>query len=139
MISRGIEVDFIAANSLIMRRNISLVARYSLQIFFFDCCVIKSLVALCKICFYLQQTHSLVVTRCKITPYSLQYSLVANNRPQMFQNSFVTRCRKLLVTHCKKSLVTRCKMRLLFVAKVARFKIHCYLLQNSFNTRCRSY
>ena len=45
--------------------------------------------------------HSLLVTRCKITCYSLQNSLV---------------------TCCKNSLVTHCKTCLLLVAEVARCK-----------------
>ena len=54
--------------------------------------------------------HSLLVTRCKITRYSLQNSLI---------------------TRCKKSLVTRCKIRSLLVAEAARCK-------KSLVTRCRS-
>ena len=51
--------------------------------------------------------HSLLVTRCKITRYSLQNSLVT-----------VTE-----ITRCKNLLVTRCNNRLLLVAKFARYAL----------------
>ena len=50
------------------------------------------------------EIHSLLVTRCKITSYS-------------FQNSLVTRCRSCL---SQRSLITRCKIRTLLVAEGAR-------------------
>ena len=58
----------------------------------------------------LVEIHSLLVTLCKITHYSLQSLLVTRRR-----KSLVTRCkiRSLLVAEvvrCKKSLVTRCKI-----------------------------
>ena len=90
-------------------------------------------------CSLLVEIHSLLVTRCKITRYLLQNSLVTRCRScslQKFtryslQNSLVTRCRSCslqkitryslqnsLVTRCKKSLVTRCKIHSLLVAEV---------------------
>ena len=62
--------------------------------------------------------HSLLDTRCKITRYSLQNSLVTRCK-----KSLVTRCKicPLLVAEvarCKKSHVTRCKICSLLVAEV---------------------
>ena len=84
-----------------MRRNFSLVARYSLKFTRCSLLVVKSLVTRCKI-------RSLLVAevaRCK--------------------KSLVTNCkiRSLLVAEparCKKSLVTRYKIRSLLVVEVAR-------------------
>ena len=78
--------------------------------------------------------HSLLVTGCKITRYSLQNSLVTGCRICSLQK--VT-CYSLLVVEvarCKKSLVTRCKIRSLLVAECARCKkITRYSLQNLFH------
>ena len=94
---------------LLLRRNFSLVARYSLK---FTCCSllpVKSLVTRCRSC-----------SVQKITPYSLQKLLVA-------KKSLVTGCKicSLLVAEvacCKKSLFTRSKICSLLVAGVARCK-----------------
>ena len=64
----------------------------------------------------------MVVTRCKITRYSLQNSLILVAEVARCKKSLVTRCkiRSLLAAEVacwKKSLVTRCKIPLLLVAK----------------------
>ena len=85
----------------------------------------------------------MLVTRCKITRYSLQNSLVTRCRScslqkitrYSLQNSLVNRCRSCslqkitryllqnsLVTRCKKALVTRCEIPSLLVTEVARSK-----------------
>ena len=63
--------------------------------------------------------HSLLVTRCKITRYSLQNSLVTVTE--------ITRCKNLLVTRCRscslqQSLITCCKIRSLRVEEITRCK-----------------
>ena len=88
--------------------------------------------------------HSLLVTRCKITRYSLQNSLVTCCRScslQKFtryalQNSLVTRCRscslqKFTRYSLQNSLVTRCR-------SCSLQKITRYSLQNSLVTRCKN-
>ena len=71
----------------------------------------------------LVETHSLLVTCCKTTRYSLQNSLV---------------------TRCKKSLVTRCKICSLLVAEIACCKNHSLLIakfarcKKSLVTCCRN-
>ena len=95
-----------------LRRNFSLVTRYSLKFTRCSLLVVKSLVTRCKIC-------------------SLLVAEVARSK-----KSLITRCkiRSLLVAEvarCKNSLVTRCKIRSLLVAEVARCK-------KSLVTRCRS-
>ena len=95
-----------------LRRNFSLVARYSLKFTRCSLLVVKSLVTRCKI-------RSLLVAevaRCK-------KSLVTCCRSCSLQKSLVTRCKihSLLVAQvacCKKSLVTYCKIRSLLVAKI---------------------
>ena len=67
--------------------------------------------------------HWLLVSRRKITLYSLQKSLVAKNH--MLLVAKFTRCRSCLL---KKSLVTRCKTGSLLVAEVACFKDHSFLI-----------
>ena len=90
-------------DSPILRRNVSLIACYSLKFTGCSLLVVKSLVARCKICSLLVAE----VARCK--------------------KSLVTRCKIHLllvaeVARCKKSLVTRCKIRSLLAAEVARCK-----------------
>ena len=73
--------------------------------------------------------HSLLITRYKITRYSLQknHSLLVA-KIALCKKSFAT-CRKthsllvIEVVHSKKSLVTCCKIRLLVVAEVSCCKI----------------
>ena len=122
------------------RRNISLVARYSLKFTRCSLLLVKTFVTCCKIRLLLvaevarckkslvTRFQNLLVTRCrscsfqKVTRYSLQKLLVA-------KKSFVTRCKirsilvaeihSLLITevaHCKKLLVTRYKIRSLLIA-----------------------
>ena len=78
--------------------------------------------------------HSLLVTRCKITRYSLQNSLVTRCRSCSLQKITRYSLQKLLVAknhsllvavvaRCKTSLATRCKIRSLLVA-VMFFFIH---------------
>ena len=94
-------------------------------------------------CSLLVEIHSLLLTHCKTTRYSLQNLFVTRCRScslqkitrYPLQNSLVTRCRSCslqeitryslqnsLVTRCKKLLVTCCKVRSLLVAEVARCK-----------------
>ena len=54
----------------------------------------------------------MLITRCKITRYSLQKLLVAKNHSVLVAE----------VTCCKKSFVTRCKIYLLLLPEVARCK-----------------
>ena len=116
-----------------MRRNFSLVTRYSLKFARCSLLDVKSLVTRCKIRSLLvaevARCKKSLVTRCKIR--SLLVAEAARCK-----KSLVTRCkiRSLLVAEvarCKKWLVTRCKIRSLLVAEVARCK-------KSFVTRCRS-
>ena len=81
-----------------------------------------------------------VFTFCKLTHWSFLVvkSFLTRCKKLLLVVLFVTRYKKWLVTHCKKSLVTRWKIRLLFVAKVARCKKHCYFLQNPLNTLQKS-
>ena len=77
----------------------------------------------------LVEIHSLLVTRCKITRYSLQNALVTRCRScslqkitrYLLQKLLVAKNHSLLVAEvarCKKSLVTRCKIHSLLVAKI---------------------
>ena len=94
-----------------LRRNVSLVARYSLKFSRYSLLVVKSLLTCCKIRSLLvaEVAHckKLLLTRCR-----LRSLLVVE------------------VARCKKSVVTRCKIRSLLVAEVARYK-------NSLVTRCK--
>ena len=109
-------------------------------------------------CLLLVQIHSLLVTRCKISRYSLRNSLVTRCRSCLLQNvtcyslqsyslKKITRysLQNSLATHCRScslqkftryslqnSLVTRCK-------SCSLQKFTRYLLQNSLGTRYRSY
>ena len=87
---------------------------------------------------------SLLVTRCKITRYSLQNLLVTRCKILLLLVIEVARCKKSLVTHCRNwslqkitrdllqnSLVTRCR-------SCSLQKISCYSLQNLLVTPCRS-
>ena len=104
-----------------LRRDFSLVARYSFKFTRCSLLFVKSLLTRCKILLVADVTRwkNSFVTRCrklqKITSYSLQNSLVSRCRSCSFQNSLVTRCKICLhsllvaeVTHFKKSVVTRC-------------------------------
>ena len=90
--------------------------------------------------------HSLLVTCCKITRYSLQNSLVTVTEITRCKNLLVTRCRSCSIrslrveeiTRCKNSLVNRyrsCslqKNRSLVVAKFACYSLQqmtCYSMQ----------
>ena len=86
-------------------------------------------------CLLLVEVHSLLVTPCKITRYSLQNLLVIRCRSCLlqkifrysFQNPLVTRC-----WSCSLQKITRYSLQKLLVAKnhsllVAKFA--CYLLQ----------
>ena len=71
--------------------------------------------------------HSLLVTRFKITRYSLQICSLHVAEVARCKKSLVTCCeiRSLLVTEVarfKKLLITRCKIRSLLVAEVPRCK-----------------
>ena len=122
-----------------MRRNFSLVARYSLKFTHCSLLVVKSPVTRCKICSLLVAKVSLckkpLVTRWrsfslqKVTRYSLRNSLVSRCRSCLLLKITRQSLQNLFVARCKKSLVTRCKIRLLLVQKVARYKkslaTHC--------------
>ena len=82
-------------------------------------------------CSLLVEIHSLLVTHCKTTRYSLQ-------------NLFVTRCRscslqKITRYPLQNSLVNRCRScSLQEITRYSLQKIAHYLLQSSLITRCRS-
>ena len=84
-------------------------------------------------CLLLVEIHSLLVTRCKITRYSLQKLIVAKNHSLLAGE----------VARCKKSLVTRCKIRSLLVQKLLVVKNHSLLVaevarcKNSLVNRCK--
>ena len=118
-----------------MRRNFSLVARYSLKFTRCSLLVVKSLVARCKFCSLLvvevARCKKSLVTCCrshslqKITRYSLQKFcslLVAKMHSLLIAKYALYSLQKLLVV----------KNHSLLVAKFTR-----YLLQNSLVTRCR--
>ena len=97
---------------LLLRRNFSLVARYSSKFTRCSLLVVKSLVTRSKI----RSLLVVEVARCKncsllvakSTRYSLQKLLVAKNHSLLVAE----------VARCKKSLVTRCKIRSLLVTKI---------------------
>ena len=130
---------------VLLRRNVSLVALYSLKFTRCSILAVKSLVAHCEICSLLvvevahcKKSHQTLCWSCslqKITHYSLQNSLVTCCRNCQIRSllvaeiacckkSFVTRCKICLflvaeIACCKKSLVTCCKIRSLLVAEIA--------------------
>ena len=105
-------------------------------------------------CLLLVQIHSLLVTGCKISRYSLRNSLVTRCRSCLLQNvtcyslqsyslKKITRysLQNSLATHCRScslqkftryslqnSLVTRCRFHSLLVAKFARYSLQKFLV-----------
>ena len=132
---------------ILMRRNLSVVARYSLEFTRCLLLVVKPLVTRCKVRLLLIAEvvccKKSLVTRCrscsfqKITRYLLQNSLVSCCRSCSLQkcNRYSLQIRSLLVAevaHSKKPHVARCKIRSLLVAEFAHYKK--WLV-----TRCRSF
>ena len=104
-------------------------------------------------CLLLVQIHSLLVTRCKISRYSLRNSLVTRCRSCLLQNvtcyslqsyslKKITRysLQNSLATHCRScslqnSLVTRCKSCSLQISLVTYCKIRSVLVAEV--SRCK--
>ena len=104
-------------------------------------------------CLLLVQIHSLLVTRCKISRYSLRNSLVTRCRSCLLQNvtcyslqsyslKKITRysLQNSLATHCRScslqnSLVTRCKSCSLQISLVTCCKIRSVLVAEV--SRCK--
>ena len=124
-----------------LRRNFSLVARYSFK---FTCClvlVVKSLVTRCKIRSLLAaevaRCKNSLVTRCrscllqKFTRYSLQNSLVKRCRSCSLQKFTRYSLQNSLVTRCKNSFVV--KNHSLLVAKFDRYLLHKFTKKSQLN------
>ena len=96
-------------------------------------------------CLLLVEIHLLIITRSKLTGYSLQICLLLFAEVARCEKSLLTRCeiRSLLVPEVapyKESLVTRCKIHSLLAAEVVcckkslvtRCKIRFYLLLKTY-------
>ena len=92
-------------------------------------------------CLLLVEIHLLIITRSKLTGYSLQICLLLFAEVARCKKPFFTRCKiqSLLIAEvalCEKSLLTRCEIRfylllktyLLLVAKFARYSLQKLLL-----------
>ena len=86
-------------------------------------------------CLLLVEIHLLIITRSKLTGYSLQICLLLFAEVARCKKPFFTRCesQSLLIAEvalCEKSLLTRCEIRSLLVPEVAPYK-------ESLVTRCK--
>ena len=82
-------------------------------------------------CSLLVEIHSMLVTRCKITSYALQNSLVTRCKSCSLQKVTCYSLQKIAHYSLQNSLITRCR-------SCSLQKFTCYSLQNSLITRCRS-
>ena len=82
-------------------------------------------------CSLLVEIHSMLVTRCKITSYALQNSLVTRCKSCSLQKVTCYSLQKIAHYSLQNSLITRCR-------SCSLQKFTCYSLQNSLVTPCRS-
>ena len=82
-------------------------------------------------CLLLVEIHSMLVTRCKITSYALQNSLVTRCKSCSLQKVTCYSLQKIAHYSLQNSLITRCR-------SCSLQKFTCYSLQNSLVTPCRS-